>query len=550
MAEVPDSSPAALCPWTVAVLPLSSGDAISLLCASIGKQALAQGVIVGQDLAFWSMATRLSAALVAREQFLPSLEPRDGKYLARWEPVITGQDGDRLAALAKEMPPTCRALSPETAAAPPDTPPLSVLQAFIFETVDHLVRTAGRSTARAALAAHPGRGTAHECASQHDQWLHALRSPDGIMRGSAADLEEFARQVREWRRPIAVSATSPVRLCFRLEEPPEDREEDRGGRKTNRTSWSVRYLLQPQDDPSLLIPVRDAWEPKGRNAIALRRWNGHLREYLLSALGQAAGLCPDIERSLETSKPGGFDLDASGAHGFMTEHAALLEQAGFGVMLPAWWTRKGTKVHLGVRVRVKSPKMQGGGGLSLQEIVRFEWEVALGDETLTREELEALAQMKAPLVKVRGQWVQMSADEIRAALEFWKNQPSQTAPVQQILQMSLGPMDRVHGLDFKGVTATGWVGTLLDRLGGRCPFAEIPSPVHFTGTLRPYQVRGYSWLVFLRTWGFGACLADDMGLGKTVQTLAMIQREWEANGKQPVLLVCPTSVVNNWRKEA
>ena len=76
----------------------------------------------------------------------------------------------------------------------------------------------------------------------------------------------------------------------------------------------------------------------------------------------------------------------------------------------------------------------------------------------------------------------------------------------------------------------------------------------FSGTLRPYQVRGYSWLAFLRQWGLGACLADDMGLGKTIQTLALIQRDWEQveglEARKPVLLVCPTSVINNWRKEA
>ena len=50
--------------------------------------------------------------------------------------------------------------------------------------------------------------------------------------------------------------------------------------------------------------------------------------------------------------------------------------------------------------------------------------------------------------------------------------------------------------------------------------------------------------------GLGACLADDMGLGKTIQTLALIQRDWETNNKGRVLLVCPTTVMNNWQKEA
>jgi SNF2 family DNA or RNA helicase len=48
----------------------------------------------------------------------------------------------------------------------------------------------------------------------------------------------------------------------------------------------------------------------------------------------------------------------------------------------------------------------------------------------------------------------------------------------------------------------------------------------------------------------GSCLADDMGLGKTVQTLALIQHDRTDGERRPVLLVCPTSVVNNWRKEA
>ena len=56
----------------------------------------------------------------------------------------------------------------------------------------------------------------------------------------------------------------------------------------------------------------------------------------------------------------------------------------------------------------------------------------------------------------------------------------------------------------------------------------LDSPGGLQGTLRPYQERGFSWLAFLRRWGFGACLADDMGLGKTIQTLALVQREWES----------------------
>ena len=77
----------------------------------------------------------------------------------------------------------------------------------------------------------------------------------------------------------------------------------------------------------------------------------------------------------------------------------------------------------------------------------------------------------------------------------------------------------------------------------------MPPPSGFQGTLRPYQVRGYSWLAFLKQWGLGACLADDMGLGKTIQTLAMLQEQYKVDPR-PTLLICPTSVVANWMKEA
>ena len=58
-------------------------------------------------------------------------------------------------------------------------------------------------------------------------------------------------------------------------------------------------------------------------------------------------------------------------------------------------------------------------GLSLDEIVQFDWQVALGDQVLSRQELETLAKLKEPLVKIRGQWVQLTAEEIQAALDFW-----------------------------------------------------------------------------------------------------------------------------------
>ena len=434
-------------------------------------------------------------------------------------------------------------LSEPDATEPPEMPSIAVLRRFVATLIDYLIRTAPSDAS--SLAARR-RKNQLPFDSVHDSWLHALRSIDGVVEGDTADLAQLAVQVREWRRPIAVSVGSPFRLCFRLEEP----EDTARTEKASGDAWYVRYLLQPHDDPSLLIPVDEAWKAGGRKISALKRNGSNVREFLLSSLGQASGICPRITASLENAKPAGYPLDAAKAHQFLTEESIALEQAGYGVMLPAWWTRKGTKVRLAVRANVKSPKMQGGSGLSLETIVQFDWEVALGDRKLTLRELEALARMKAPLVRVRGQWVEMNAAEIQAAIDFWKKKGTEKATFRDIIQMALGTKDAPQGFDFNGVKATGWIGKLLKQLDGQAAFKELAPPKAFSGTLRPYQVRGYSWLSFLRQWGLGACLADDMGLGKTIQTLALTQRDWQTNGKRPVLLVCPTSVVNNWQKEA
>ncbi|WP_202802893.1 DEAD/DEAH box helicase, partial [Singulisphaera acidiphila] len=187
------------------------------------------------------------------------------------------------------------------------------------------------------------------------------------------------------------------------------------------------------------------------------------------------------------------------------------------------------------------------------ELLNFRWEVALGDQTLTLKELKTLASLKSPLVRVRGQWVELSAEEIQAALAFWKAKGGTSITARDALQMALGAGQPPGSLDFAGVEASGWIADLLAQLEGAAEFEALEPPSGFQGTLRPYQSRGFSWLSFLRQWGLGACLADDMGLGKTIQTLALIQRQWEqapARKRRPTLLICPMSVVGNWHKEA
>jgi len=549
----------ALQPWSVVVVRVEAGTLFDLLAATLDKKAVAPGVTVGGDWTFWASALRFASALVARQQILPGLTNCNGHWRACWEAVFAGADAERLQKLARAMPHACRALS-GNASRPSADPPVVALTGFLHLMVDCLARSR-LAPDQGATPATQRKG--ERCFdSLHDQWLHALRSRDGAMAGDEQALAGLAAQIQEWRRPSGVTAAAPVKLCFRLEEPAESTALERvpaqrackptqgGARQPASPPWHVRFLLQRADDPSLLIETSEVWKRRSDQALALKADGFNLKEYLLSALGQASGLCPRIEASLKTAAPAGYELDAAGAHDFLAEKAWGLEQAGFGVFLPAWWTGKGTKLRLTARAAVKSPKMQGGSGLTLDALIRFDWEVALGEVTLSLEELETLAQLKAPLVKIRGQWVQLNAEEIQAAIDLWKKKAAGKVPVRELIQMALGGARPVGGIAFEGVRADGWIAELLDQLQGRAAFAELDVPPGLRGTLRGYQARGFSWLVFLRRWGLGACLADDMGLGKTIQVLTLVQREWEAGNRAPVLLISPTSVTGNWQKEA
>lgn len=93
---------------------------------------------------------------------------------------------------------------------------------------------------------------------------------------------------------------------------------------------------------------------------------------------------------------------------------------------------------------------------------------------------------------------------------------------------------------------------LATRYNRSAPLEPVSLPADLEQTLRSYQKDGIQWLRFLEAQGFCGVLADEMGLGKTIQALAWLRfprQKPEAAGK-PALVVCPTSLVENWAEEA
>ncbi len=528
-------------PWMVTTLSLTNKDIIEFLTVCMGRRTLAPGIILAQDIFYWTQVLRFAGSLAAREKFYPGIDKIKGSYYAVWEPFLLGDDLKQLRSLSEAMPGACWSVVEKQDIVPDDNS-LPRLTACLAGLMDRIVRLNTSSQ------------LPREFASVHDEWVYALKAEDGLLKDSYGVLSQFVAQVKEWQSKIHFMSGAPFRFCFRVIEPPEERAEweEKNQKKENakdgekEPEWTVQYLLQAVDDPSLIIPVQEAW--LAENNSIFRERNFSVPGFVLTALGQVAGLCSHIEESLKTSIPIGYMLTTEEVYDFLLNKVPLLEHAGFIVMVPGWWNKKGSVRKLSLRGQVSSPPMQTKGQLSLNKIVSFSWQIALGKEVLTEEELESLAQMKSNLVKFRGQWMQIDRENIKTLLVKWRKGERSLA-AKKVVRLALGADQLPGNLDFEGIEASGWIGELLSQLEGKTPWQEIAPPQRFKGELRPYQQRGYSWLYFLSRWGMGSCLADDMGLGKTIQTLALVELYREKGEKRPVLLVCPTSVLGNWEKE-
>ena len=473
-----------------------------------------------------------AAALVRRGRVLPSVAT--GGPRARWRPVITGADAIHRADLLRRLPAAARAVRarPGDVAVPPAE---EVLAAALDRLVDGLVRT------RLAEAG----------VRLGDGWLAALTGEPEFTAAPAL-AGELADRLDAWYAD-AVSGAA-VRLCFRLSHLHE-LDDNRPGSATAsegpdvgsgpsgppRDAWLLEFLLQAVDEPSALVTAADIWRDQ---YAPLRRWTRQPQERLLGGLGRAARLYPDLEAALRVPRPIDMVLDTAEAHRFLA-HAAVLEEAGYGVLLPSWWRGpSGLGLALEVRDRDPIPPVLRDEAADLAHLVDYRWGLAVGGRTLTEAELADLARAQVPLVRLRGRWVYVNAEHLAAGLRFLAHGGGSTTAGNALRTIRLLPPEDLP----LPVTATGGKGWLADLLAGELDqrLELLEPPPGLTGELRAYQRRGFSWLAFLDGLGLGACLADDMGLGKTVQLLALLLHRRSG----PALLICPLSVLGTWQREA
>ncbi|MEH1904460.1 MAG: DEAD/DEAH box helicase [Nostoc sp.] len=566
-------SPQYLQPWRVEGFCLNPTEAVKFLTAVPLNAANGEDAFLGGDLRFWSQVARWSLDLISRCKFLPIIgRQSDGAFATSWQVLLdSAVDGTRLEKFSTNMPLVCRTYQEgvgsgewrvggdegdegdkgdkENNHAPCPMPnaqcpiyvdfpiePQELLLGFLNSTIDAQVREMAGSQPpmeAKAIASLP---------SGVQQWLQALTSASGTVNADAIEVERLEAALKAWTMPLQYQLTLKTlfRTCFQLRSP-----------ESGETDWILAYFLQAADNPEFLVDAATIWNNPVERLVYENRTIEQPQETFLRGLGLASRLYPTIVASFETEYPQSSRINPIQAYEFIKAVAWRLEDSGLGVILPpSLANREGWANRLGLKITAETPKTKQGR-LGLQSLLNFQWQLAIGGQTISKAEFDKLVALNSPLVEINGEWVELRSQDIKTAQTFFTTRKDQMAlSLEDALRFSTGDTQVIEKLPVVSFEASGALQELIGALTNNQAIAPLTTPVGFQGQLRPYQERGAAWLSFLERWGLGACLADDMGLGKTIQFIAFLLHLKEQDAlENPTLLVCPTSVLGNWERE-
>ncbi|MCD7952857.1 MAG: DEAD/DEAH box helicase [Synergistaceae bacterium] len=531
LGEIHDSGEhPALVTYYVEALVLSFTEFTQLLriIRESGERLSFPGLLFADDLKFMCRALEYAAVLVQRGTYIPDMEPRGDSFVSQWRPIILAKYQDEFSSFAAAMPPVLCAFS---AGEPLEAPRSKHAGAMLLleSMTDMLIRSSQQGAA--------DRGRRVNAGNPHEIWLRSLIWQKAPLIKWNEEMASLYPQIRAWADSLKAVTAQPWRLFMRLDEPIGEGER----------IWTLSWHLQSTQDPSLVIPAERVWSP----ADAERGWFEHTqtnpRRYMLQILGHLATRVPYIAESLEVPYPCECHLTIDNLFDFLQNHLPSIMDQGIQVQFPSTWGQISDRPRLSVRANLHDEdSFAPGGRMQLSDMLDVDWSVALGDDILTEEELAMLTELKTPLTNIRGRWVILYRDEVEKITAALKKLPDKIERKEALLS-SL----RQEHMDapLSEVTGSPWIANVRSLILGTEPLEEMAAPEGFAGQLRPYQAKGLAWLARLVRLGMGACLADDMGLGKTVQTLALIRNLRLVGERRPVLLICPTSVMENWRRE-
>ena len=248
---------------------------------------------------------------------------------------------------------------------------------------------------------------------------------------------------------------------------------------------------------------------------------------------------PALDAYLQTQGSRKMQFDGEEFVGVLLEILPTLQLFGIQILLP-----KSLKHWIKPQVSgtIKSKKAsQVGSFMHLDDMLTFDWQIAVGEDLLSWNEFEKLIRGMKGLVKIKDRYVLIEQDELEKLKKRLENPPKLTGA--DLLKTALAE-------EYQG-SKVGLSPEVIELLNDLTSPSSVKLPDNLHAELRPYQLRGYEWMVKNTKLGFGSLIADDMGLGKTLQVITLLLKfkQEGAFAKSKALIVVPTTLLTNWQKE-
>jgi SNF2 family DNA or RNA helicase len=365
----------------------------------------------------------------------------------------------------------------------------------------------------------------------------------------AARLAVPIPEQREWAAEVAAGMDAGVRVSLRLEEDSDacgsGEGEDFGDSGGVGPRFRAVVQLHSLAGPTLVADAAELW---AKDAAAPEQFCARTRLDALLALRRGAKAWQPLSRLLGAAAPDVLQLADDELVDLLDEAAERLAAAGIHIHLPKDLAKELTATGLLEPPRRKKTPSDLKTFLSSGQLLQFRWQLALGGEPLTEEEMDRLIEAHRPVVRLRDQWVVVDQALVRKV----RKQHGRELTAIDALGAALTGAVEIDGTSVP-VTAGGALERLRTRIAepeARPAAAPATSqPAMLAATLRDYQLRGLAWLDRMTSLGLGCCLADDMGLGKTITLISLHLRRHERSAHGPTLVVCPTSLLGNWERE-
>jgi len=452
-----------------------------------------QGILFGGSFDFFRQFLKFAYSLVSMQRFVPYYKNYNSCFIANLD---INEDYEIFSCLAKSAPLSIR----QNYSIKKDVVLKNILDFFVNSIVVKYISDIKQDFRNQ---------------TKTDKWMH------GLLGNQTKIDNKIKYELKKWLDLRNVDHDLDFNMLFKLTEPEED------------DNWILSFNMQSKKDPSLIICLDELW--KGSKKIPIK----NIKMHLLKDLGMAAKTSKTIEKALYSPNPYEVHISTDEAYNFIINESYLLKDSGFVVHIPKINLSGSRQIKARIKLKQSEKLKIAGTGMLGKALFDFDYNIAIGDIELTKDEFYELSKNKNKLVRVKNKWVELNAADVNKVINFFN------AKKQISIHDTFIINSEQDGFEIDDIIAPAKFEKEINGLFDFKKIKKAQTPHDFNGILRNYQKEGFSWMLHLKQIGFGGILADDMGLGKTIQAIAYIL----CSNDNPSLVICPTSVIRNWQKE-